>query len=369
VRRRTLLAGLGALAALTACGRQGPFKLGFLAGLSGRTAVTSEDGRNGTILAVEQVNLAGGIGGQPVELLVQDNGEDAQAARGAMQALVAAGVQATVGPFSSTVVQELLPLAEKAGVLMISPAATAAVLAGRDDAFVMLNPSTRELARAYAELLWRRGQHRLAVATATDARNGLYATAWRDDFCRRFADLGGVVTAQQGFASDASTAYGEVVRALLDSRPDGLVFACGSVDAVRLAQQARKQAPEMPVTVAESAGGEALIALGGTAVEGIVAGQLHDRSSRVPRYLDFVDAYQARFGRVPGYHAVLSHDAVTVLAQAQARRNNGESLKQAVLRHGPYDGLQQPIVLDAFGDTARAPFFVVVRGGRFEPLR
>lgn len=368
MRRRTLLAGMGALATLGGCSRPVPIKLGFLAGLSGRAAVTSEDGRNGTMLAVEQANLAGGIGGQPLELLVQDNGDDAQTARSALQALVAAGVQATIGPFSSQVVQELLPLAEKAGVLMLSPTATAAVLTRQDDAFVMLSPSTRELTRAYAELLWQRGQRRLAIATATDTRNGLYAMAWRDGFSAAFLALGGVLAAQQGFASDASTAYGDVVRALLDSQPDGMVFACGSVDAVRLAVQARKQAAELPVAVAEGAGGEALIALGGQAVEGIVVGQLHDRSSRAPRYLGFVDAYQARFGRLPGYHAVLSHDAVTVLVQAQARRSRGEPLKQAVLRHGPYDGLQQPIVLDRFGDMVRRPYFVVVRGGRFEPL-
>ncbi len=360
---------MGALAALAGCSRQGPFKLGFLAGLSGRAAVTSEEGRNGAILAVEQVNQAGGLGGLPIELTVQDNGDDVQTALRAMQALVAAGVQAVVGPFASSVAREVLPLAEKAGVLLVSPNATASALAEQDDALVMLNPSTREATRAYAELLWRRGQRRVAVATATDARNGLYAMAWRDEFSAAFQALGGTVTAQQGFASDASTAYGQVVRSLLDSQPDGLVFACGSVDAVRLAQQVRKQAPEMPVAVADGAAGEALIALGGDAVEGIIAGQLHDRSSRAPRYLGFVEAYQARFGRQPGYHAVLSHDAITVLVQAQTRRGRGESLKQAVLRHGPYDGLQQPIVLDASGDTTRPPFFVVVRDGRFEPLR
>lgn len=369
MRRRALPAGLIALAGLAGCSPAGPFKLGFLAGLSGRAAVTSEDGRNGCILAVEQVNATGGMQGQLLELVVQDNGDDAATARSAMQQLLQARVQAVIGPFASAVAVAVLPLAQQAGVLLLSPNATASVLAGQDDALLMLNPSTREATRAYAQLLWQRGLRRLATATATDPRNAVYAVAWRDEFADAFRALGGVLAAQVDFASDPATAYGEVVRKMLDSRPDGLVFACGSVDAVRLAQQARRQAPALPVAVADAAGGEALIAIGGRAVEGIVVGQLHDRSNTSARYRAFVDAYQSRFGRMPGYHAVISHDAVTVLVQAQGRRGAAESMKGAVLRHGPYDGLQQPIVFDRFGDTTRAPHFVTVRDGRFEPLR
>lgn len=368
MKRRTLLAGLGALAALTGCADQGPFQIGFLAGLSGRGAVTSEDGRNGAILAVEQVNAAGGIRGRQVELMVRDNGDDADTARAAMQTLVAARVQAVVGPFSSAIALAVLPLASQAGLLLVSPNATASSLAGKDDVLVMLNPSTHEATQAYAQTLWQRGLRRLAVATATDARNAVYATAWRDEFVAAFQALGGLVVGQEGFASDAATAYGAVVRKLLDTEPDGLVLACGSVDAVRLTQQVRSQAAEMVVVVADAAAGEALITLGGRAVEGVIAGQLHDMTSRAARYLAFVAAYQARFARPPGYHAVIAHDAVTVLVQAQLRRGGRQSLKDSVLANGPYEGLQQPVVFDRFGDVQRAPHFVQVRNGRFEPL-
>lgn len=369
MKRRVLPVGLVALAALAGCQYRDPFRLGFLAGLSGRGAVTSEDGRNGTILAVEQVNAAGGMQGRALELVVQDNGDDAASARGAMQRLLDSGVQAIVGPFASAAAMAVLPLAEQAGVLLLSPNATASTLAGLDDMLVMLSPSTRDVAGAYAQRLWQRGLRRLAVATATDPRNAVYAMAWRDEFSTAFRALGGVVVAQADFASDAGTAYSEVVRRMLAAGPDGLVFASGSVDAVRLAQQARMQAAALPVAVADAAAGEALLTLGGASVEGVIAGQLHDRASTAPRYLAFVEAFRSRFGRLPGYHAVVSHDAVTVLVQAQRRRAAGESLKQAVLRHGPYDGLQQTVLLDATGNTARPPHFVVVRGGHFEPLR
>ncbi|MGC3983649.1 MAG: ABC transporter substrate-binding protein [Pseudorhodoferax sp.] len=369
MRRRALAVGLAGLAGLAGCQPQGLSRIGFLAGLSGRGAATGVDGRNGAILAVEQVNAAVDARGRGLELVVQDNGDDPATARTAMENLLAAQVQAVVGPFASAVAIAVLPLAAQAGLLLVSPNATASVLAGKDDMLLMLSPGTRDTTRAYAQLLRDRGHRRMAVATATDPRDAVYAVAWRDEFRAAFQALGGAVTVAADFASDTATAYGEVVHRMLQERPDGLVFACGTVDAVRLAQQARRQAPGLPVAVADAAGGEALIALGGRAVEGVLVGQLHDRASTSARYLAFVAAYQERFGRGPGYHAAIAHDAVTVLVQAAVRGLAGESLKQSVLQHGPYDGLQQPIGFDRFGDTTRAPSFVVVQDGRFQPLR
>lgn len=363
VKRRVLLAGLAA-AGLAGCLARGPLRIGFLAGLVGRGAAIGGDGRNGAVLAVEQTNAAGGR----LELLVQDNGDTADTARVAMDVLLRAQVQAIVGPFSSGLAVAVLPQAEQAGVLLVSPNATSSALAGRDDALFMMSPSTRAASQAYAALLWRRGQRRVALGTATDAHNAVYAKAWRDEFAAAFEALGGAVVARVDFLADVGAPYDAVVQGLLAPRPDGLVLVCGSVHAARLAQRTHALAPGVPLAVADAAGGEALIALGGRAVEGVVVGQVYDRSDGSARYAAFLAAFRQRFGREPGYHAVLSYDAVTVLAQAQARRSAGEGLRQAVLRHGPYDGLQQPIAFDRFGDADRPTHFVVVRGGRFEPL-
>lgn len=363
MKRRALLAGLAA-AGLAGCTPQPPFKIGFLAGLVGRGASIGEDSRNGAVLAVEQTNAAG----DRLELVVQDNGDTVDSARAAMDGLLQARVQAIVGPFASGIAVAVLPQAEQAGVLLLSPNATASALAGRDDALLMLSPSTREASLAYAQVLWRRGLRRVGVATATDMNNAVYAEAWRDEFVAAFQALGGSTLSRVDFQAGTGAGYDDVVDRLLAPRPDGLVLVCGSVHAARLAQRVRALAPALPLAVADAAGGEALIALGGRAVEGVVMGQLYDRTDRSARYLSFVAAFQERFGREPGYHAVLSHDAVTVLAQAQARRGKGQALKQAVLQNGPYDGLQQTIRFDRFGDAERATHFVIVREGRFEPL-
>lgn len=353
---------------LAGCDAKAPFRIGVLAGVSGRAVATGEEGRNGAMLAVEQRNAAGGLAGRRMELLVQDNGSDAQTARTAMQALLDAKVDAVVGPFSSFVAVAVLPMADDAQVPMLSPNATSSTLVGKDDQLLLMGASTRDATRAYAALLWQRGHRRLAMATSVEPRNAVYYATWRDEFSAAFRALGGELLPGASFTATTDTVYSEVVRQLLVGQPDGLVFVCQVVDAVRLAKQARRDAPELPLVVSDGAATEALLRLGGPAVEGILVGQPRDMQSAAPAYQAFVNAYQERFGRAPGYPAVMAYEAVTALAQAQTQRRRGQSLQQALLQRGPYPGLQGEIAFDAFGDVRDGLRFAMVRGGRFQAL-
>lgn len=362
MKRRHWLAGAAALA-LAGCSREQPIRIGFIGGLSDRGSDVGEGGRNALMLAVEQHNQAGGIKGRKIELVVQDDGQNAEKATAALQALMAARVEALVGPFTSAMSAALVPQVTQAKLLLISPTVTGTAFVGQDDYFIRINPAASENARSYAEQMYRRGQRRVAVAY--DTRNLSYTQAWLEAFRERFVQLGGKMSAEVPFASQNDTAFGDVMRKLLAARPDGLLFSATAVDTARLAQQGSKMAPGLPMGTSEWAGSDALIELGGSAVEGMLVAQSFNREDSSERYRRFHDTYQARFGRVPGYSAVNAYDAALVLFQAMERQQGQESLKETVLRRGPYEGLQQSIQFDRFGDTPRRMFFTEIRGGRF----
>ncbi|MGM0427217.1 MAG: ABC transporter substrate-binding protein, partial [Thermodesulfobacteriota bacterium] len=79
-----------------------PIKLGFSGCLTGRLSDLGTSGRNGAILAVEQVNEAGGINGRPVELIVRDDRQNKAEALRVDQELMAEGVVAIIGHMTST---------------------------------------------------------------------------------------------------------------------------------------------------------------------------------------------------------------------------------------------------------------------------
>ncbi|MFP3912631.1 MAG: ABC transporter substrate-binding protein [Desulfobacteraceae bacterium] len=68
-----------------------PIRLGFSGCLTGRLSDLGTSGRNGVILAVEQVNAAGGINGRPVELIVRDDRQDTAEALRVDRELMAGG--------------------------------------------------------------------------------------------------------------------------------------------------------------------------------------------------------------------------------------------------------------------------------------
>jgi len=40
-------------------------------------------------------------------------------------------------------------------------------------------------------------------------------------------------------------------------------------------------------------------------------------------------------------------------------------MKEALIRYGPFEGLQQSILFDANGDTNRTMYFTEIRAGRY----
>lgn len=362
MKTRYWLAGLGLLL-LAGCGPDKPIRIGLLTGLSDRSSDTGEAGRNGALLAVEQRNLAGGVHGRNIEIVAQDDGQKPDKALAAIQALVDARVDAVIGPFTSAMAEVAVPVANAAHLTMVSPTVTSRDFFGLDDFLIRINRTTSENAREYAQRLYQRGQRR--VAAAYDTRNSNYTLSWLKEFKAAYAAQGGQISIAVPFASQSETGFGDVVRQMLVSQPDGLLLIASAIDAARLAQQAEKLAPQLPKTAAEWAASDTLLELGGQPAEGLLIAQAYDRTDRSERFRKFFDAYVARFAREPGFASVLAYDATTVLLQAMERQQRGESVKDAVLKYGPFQGLQQTIQFDRNGDTLHQVYFTEVRSGRF----
>lgn len=359
-----LFLGLGLLACTP---DRSPVRIGFIGGLTDRNADNGQSGHNGVILAVEEFNRAGGLDGRMVELIAKDDAQNRETAARSARELVEAKVEAVIGPFTSGMAEVIVPITGKAGIFQVSPTITSMAFYGKDDNLFRINRTTRDNALDYARVMVGRGQK--AVAVAYDTRNRNFTESWLGEFREAVKGRGGRVVVEVPYESSADTDFADVVRRLRAGRPDSLFFISGALDVARLAQQARIQAPELPIGASEWAATEQLIELGGKVVEGLLIVQNYNRDDESPRFREFSDAYFKRFQRSPGYSSVSAYDAATVVLTALKNRRKDESLKAAALRSGPYQGLQQVITFDANGDTQRKVFFTEIREGRYVPLK
>lgn len=361
--KRLIFLALVALLCLNACVRQEPIRLGFIGGLSDRSSDLGQAALEAVEMAVEQFNRAGGVDGRLVELVVRDDAQNPLVAAQSAKELVAAQVEAVIGPFTSAMGEVIVPILGQAGIFEVSPTMTSMAFYGKDDNLFRINRTTRDNARDYAHVIVARGYQRIAVAY--DLRNRNFTESWLHEFREAVSREGGQVVRAVDYSSSELTDFAGTISQMREAGPDFLFFISAAVDVARLAQEARVQVPALPIGAAEWAATEQLTRYGGRVIEGLLIVQSFNREDLSPRFQVFADAYQQRYQRFPGYTAVMAHDAATVVLTALQKRRAGESLKAAALRAGPYDGLQEQIVFDANGDTQRKIVFTQVQGGRF----
>lgn len=363
--RRAFIGSLaGGVLGLSACARA-PIRIGFVGGLTGRTADLGVAGRDGALLALEQANAAGGVDGRMLELVTADDQQNPERAVDAFKRLQDAGVSLVLGPMTSAMAMVMVPMANAAGLLLLSPTVTTSALTGLDDQFFRVISSTREYAIASARYHAQRGKLS-RVAAILDMSNAAYTERWLADFEQAFQQLGGEVITRAGYRFEPGMAFAEVAQRALVNQPDGLLLLTGAVDAAQLLQQVRKLRPALPVMTAEWAATEQLLALAGAAAEGVMAAQFLDRDNQAPAYLALLKNFQQRFGRGVGFAELAGFDAMGVAVQALAAQANGETLKQTLVRVRRFDGAQHPVEFTPQGDAVRQTYLTRVRNGRYE---
>lgn len=348
---------------LLGCG-QSPVAVGFLGGLTGAAADLGVGGRDGALLAVEQANAQGGVNGRPVAMQVFDDGQQPDGLAALWPRIERAGLAAMVGPMTSSVAAQWLPLANRGQLVTVSPTVTSSRFTGLDDYFFRVISSSREYATLSAQHHLAAGKWR-RYALILDASNQAYTFSWAEHFEAAVRAQGGQVVTKVTYQRGPGLSFADVLNQALVTGPEALMLVANAADTAQLAQQLRKRDVWLPMLGAEWAATPQLLLAGGRAVEGMVLAQYFDRESLAPAYARFTTDFVARYGRSPGFVEVAAYDAMQVVLSALAQQRSAESLKDTLLRLRRFAGLQQDIVFDDHGDSQRRLLITRVESGRF----
>ncbi|RLE26259.1 MAG: amino acid ABC transporter substrate-binding protein, partial [Actinobacteria bacterium] len=121
--------------------------------------------------AIEQINDAGGVLGQPVRTVIADEGSTSTSATAAIQQLLELDVDAIIGPASSLITLATLDDIVSSGTLACSPTASALALDDYPDdgLFFRTIPSDSLQAKAIADVAALTGVQRVSIVYADDA--------------------------------------------------------------------------------------------------------------------------------------------------------------------------------------------------------
>lgn len=364
IKIRSLLGIIALSLLLFGCEQSGPIQIGFVAGMSGRVADLGVAGRNGVLLAVEQANAAGGVHGRSIDLVVRDDEQDSESAKRAVDDLLALDIELIIGPMTSNMAMAVMPQINASKTILLSPTVTTTELLGKDDNFIRVISSTRDYAVKSAHYQYEVLGSR-TVAAIYDVGNNYYTESWLREFSATFETLGGKMLLQLPFRSGNDTIFQPLAKQLLATKADVLVIVSNAVDSALLCQQVRKLAPEQRIAMSEWASTGRFVELAGKAGEDVTVAQFLDRNDRSPRYLDFEDAYRKRFKQNPGFAGLAGYDAALVALEAYRLRKPGASLKETILAQQSFQGGQQLLTIDRYGDSNRKTFVTKIRNGRY----
>ena len=197
-----------------------PLILASLMPLSGDLASLGPGIALGAAIAVEQINAAGGINGQPVQLIEGDSGCDGAVALTSLNDVIAQGAQGVMGAACSGTSLAILDTAIAAEVVMVSPSNTSPQFTKIDKKgfYARTAPSDLLQGDVLASLLVEDGVQTVSIISRADS----YGRGLAEATAAAFEAAGGTVKTIVYHATDA-TEFTSEVTAVGKGAPDAIV--------------------------------------------------------------------------------------------------------------------------------------------------
>jgi branched-chain amino acid transport system substrate-binding protein len=362
-----ILAGMAAPATATVSSRpaaSGTIKLGFFAQLSGQYAAAGIDMLNAAKLAVDSANKAGGVLGRRITLEPQDSGCKGLVAVQAAQKLVADGVVAVVGPYCSTDAIPASTIYHRAGIAMVTPAATNPKLTqqGFDDIF-------RTIGRDDEQGVFAAGvMHTLhATRVAIIHDNTVYAKGLAEQTRLALRRYPGAKVVFFDAIVSGSHDFSPILTRLRSVKPQVTYFTGYYADGGLLLKQFEQLGVPGRFMAGDSNNDPTFIKLAGAYAErALITGA--PIPQLVPSAAGFVKQYSATYHKGPGAYSAYTYDATNVVlrAIAAARSAAPAAIVHALRMTKDYPGVTGPITFNREGDRVQIQYILItVRSGQF----
>lgn len=303
--------GLCILGATTASADS--IKIGFNAPLTGFAASDGKSALNGAELAVKQVNAAGGINGDPLELVVYDDQASPKESVPIAQKLIEKdGVVAAVSGSYSGATRAAAGIFQESGVPYISAFAIHPDIT-RAGNYVFRTSFVGEVqGRAGAKLVGESlGKKRAVIITLKNDFGKSLAAGFKEA-----AGTYGVKIVAEYEYGIKDRQFGPIVSKLRADKPD-VIYASGYFfTAGPLVSQLRAAGIDVPVIGQEGYDSQKFIDIAGPASEGTIITTSLDRDSDAAETRDFISSYEAATGQKSDMVAASAHTAIKVLAAA-----------------------------------------------------
>jgi branched-chain amino acid transport system substrate-binding protein len=345
---------------------QNTIKLAILQELSGAGATAGTNAKNGAILAIKEINEAGGILGKKIEASVSDTQSNPGVAKGLATKAVDDDVFAVIGPtFSGSI---MVSMAEtKRAQIPNFTGGEAAAITQQGNPYIFRTSFTQttampKVARYIANNL-------KAKTVAVLFVNNDFGKGGRDSFAKA-AEAAGLKV-----AADISTESGQVdwsapVLRAKQSNADVIFVYTNEEESARALRELRKQGVTKPIVGETTLTGQKVIELAGDAANGAVAHVGLTVDAPNPLMLKFKAKFFQEYKYISDHNGIKGYTGIYLLKAGIEKVGKLDRVAVAKALHGlsasaaKEPGVLMDVTIDANGDLDRESFIVEVKDGK-----
>jgi branched-chain amino acid transport system substrate-binding protein len=346
---------------------KGPIVIGSIGSLTGSEASFGISVRDGVLLAVEEVNAAGGVKGRRVEVLAYDTqGKLEESVSAAQRMLSKDQVAVIIGDMSSTHTLAIADLAQAARVPIVTPSSTHPDITKKGD--YIFRACFIDPFQGLVMARFVRDHLKLDRISILQDVKSAYSLGLSEAFNQAFTRLGGTIVSVETY-SKGDTDFRAPLLKVKKARPQALYLPGFYSEVGLIARQAREVGLTMPLLGGDAWDSERLFELAGNAaLEGSYYSTHYSQDNPTPELQRVAPAYRARYGRELDAAAVLGYDAakVTLAAMQRAESLTGPAIRDAIAKTKDLPGITGNLTLDAERNPVKPAVILKIRGGKSE---
>lgn len=326
-------------------------EIGAIFILSGAGADEGVSTKQGMDLAINEINVGGGINGMEIKINYQDtpNGDKSSAVSGFHQ-LKNRGVDIIIGTTWSGAALAVAPLACSNEVLMVAPAIGVKEFEQTCDYIFNVWMADEEVSKLLGKRIYDEGHRTLAIIGSQQAWEVIQARAVKESF----VEAGGKVVVYELPVADQKDFKTEVLK-VKEAEPDAVFIQYIYQDII--SKQLKQSDVDVQIyaelvdaTRIENAAG---------ALEGVIA------TSQVSPTKEFIEKFKEEYGKVPNLGADNGYDVIMLIASAIEETGSTDTrvLKEYLKTVESYNGSSGYLTFNEDGGISKDISFVEVIDG------
>ena len=317
-------------------------KVGVILPLTGKLAKFGEIEKRSFLMAVDEINAAGGVNGKSIDLIIEDTTGKPDIGRSAIEKLISQDkVPIVGGGYSSSVTWAAVAVAQQHKVPFLVNTGSADRITEQGWNYIFrLNPPVSEYPKALESFLIKIAK---VKTVAIVHENSLFGQSGSKEFSAQCEKMGLEVVMKEGYEAGAVD-FKPLLIKVKAKKPDLLYMISYVMDASLLMRQAK----ELNLNARLFVGGGAGFTLpefqqnAGDASQYVFSATLWSPSVPYPGAKDYYDKFVAKYNMPTEYHGAEAYSAMYVIADALRRTTSftPEAVREA---------LAQTDMMTAFG--------------------